>query len=652
MQACPHCQFTNPDNNRFCQKCGGALVEDLSSPSAALPNTALPNKGLRLEDIEIAAVANAVSVDRYAILSGAVSQLAARQFLDDQQRYQLTADLPTGDLNAQIEAIVIDSQPLQPPILDEFYRQQIGYPSAPAPGQTRSIPAAAQPYLELRKRHPFLPLPKIHDAWEQAGLSVILLEERSHFPALLSLWGGQALLVEIIEWLDEMIELWAALQPQGCGRSLLVLKNLRVDDDGLLCLQRLYQDDPAQPARLKDLGEIWQQLFAQSQRTHRGDIAQLCHDLQTGNVTFVDELRSRLKLIKESADTSAPNTSAPNTSAPNTSAPNTSASASSPAPPSLADLMNLGNAALPAWDEETDDSEEMTRSSSDYSTVALPMQLISFEDAGLTDIGCQRNHNEDCFSLQSETQKVESPQGRMLQTKGLYILCDGMGGHAGGEVASALAVDTLKTYFAQNWHDRLPNEAQIREAIALANRAIFDLNQERASSGSGRMGTTLAMALVQDDKLAIAHVGDSRIYRFSARNGLEQIMIDHEVGQREMQKGIEEAIAYARPDAYQLTQALGPRDESGIKPDVSFLDLNEDMLLLLCSDGLTDNNLLETHWESHLTPLLSGQMSLDVGVSHLVELANQHNGHDNITAIVVRLRFMASMLPTMMADAV
>jgi protein phosphatase len=594
----------------------------------------VPDNELRLEDLEITAVANSTTVDRYAILSGAVSQLAARQFLDDQQRYQLTADLPTGDLNAQIETIVIDSQPLQPPILDEFYRQQIGYPSAPVPGQTRSIPVAAQPYLELRKRHPFLPLPKIHDAWEQAGLSVVLLEERSHFPALLSLWGGQALLVEIIDWLDEMIELWAALQPQHCGRSLLELKNLRVDDDGMLCLQRLYQDDPAQPTRLKDLGEFWQQLFNQSQRTHRGDIAQLCHDLQSGGVTSIDELRSRLKPIKAAAN-------------------DASASATRPAPPpSLSALMNLGNAALPAWDEEPDDSEEMTRSSSDYSTVALPMQLISFEDAGLTDIGCQRNHNEDCFSLQSEIKKVENPQGRMLQTKGLYILCDGMGGHAGGEVASALAVDTLKTYFAENWHDRLPNEAQIREAIALANRAIFDLNQERASSGSGRMGTTLALALVQDDKLAIAHVGDSRIYRFGARNGLEQIMIDHEVGQREMQKGVEEAIAYARPDAYQLTQALGPRDESGIKPDVSFLDLNEDLLLLLCSDGLTDNDLLETHWESHLTPLLSGQMSLDVGVSHLVELANQHNGHDNITAIVVRLRFMASMLPTMVADAV
>jgi protein phosphatase len=627
MQACPHCQFINPDGNRFCQKCGGALTGDLQ-PTVPQPPV------LQLE--ELGRSVGAATVNRYAILSGAVSQLAARQFLDDQQRYQLTADLPTGDLNAQIEAIVVDFQPLQPPLLDDFYRQQIGYPSAPNPAQTRSIPAAAQPYLELRKRHPFLPLPKIHDAWEQDGLSVVLLEERSHFPSLLSLWSGQALLVEIIDWLDEMIELWAALQPQNSCRSLLELKNLRIDDDGLLCLQRLYEDEATQPAKLPDLGATWQMLFSQSQRTQRGDMAQLFLDLQTGAVGTLDDLRSRLNTIKAALnDSGSPAASTP---------------VSSPMP-DLSTPLNLG-VPLPDWDEDLDDSQEMTRSSSDYSTVALPTQLISFEDAGLTDIGCQRNHNEDCFSLQSEVKKTESPQSKTLQTKGLYILCDGMGGHAGGEVASALAVDTLKTYFAENWQDHLPNEDQIREAIGLANRAIFDLNQERASSGSGRMGTTLAMALVQNDRLAIAHVGDSRIYRFSARNGLEQIMVDHEVGQREIQRGVESAIAYGRPDAYQLTQALGPRDENGIKPDISFLELNEDMLLLLCSDGLTDNDLLETYWESHLTPLLSGQMSLDVGVSHLVELANQHNGHDNITAIAVRLRFMSSLVQPLLADGV
>jgi protein phosphatase len=615
MQVCPHCQFQNPDSNRFCQKCGGSLAENLLSAEPAFSLEA----PFSLEDLG--------AVSRRAIFSAgsaSTEPLAAGAFLDEQKRYQITTDLPALSAT-EFEAEVVDTQPLQPPILDEFYRQQIGYPSAPAPGQTLTIPAAAQPYLELRKRHPFLPLPKIHDAWEQNGLSVVLLEARSHLPSLLSIWGGQAVLVEIIDWLDEMIELWAALQPQNCGRSLMELDNLRVDDDGLLCLQRLYLDDA--PAKLSDLGKVWQNLFSESQRTQRGDLSQLFHDLQAGDVASIDELRSRLKTIKDSlGDSPAP---------------------LNPPEPSPISAASLGNFSLPDWEDDLDDSLEMTRSSSDYSTVAVPMQLSSFEDAGLTDIGCQRNHNEDCFSIQSTVRKVESPQGQTLQAEGFYVLCDGMGGHEGGEVASALAVETLKNYFTDHWQDSLPSEDQILEAICLANRAIFDLNQERSSSGSGRMGTTLAMALVQNNTLAIAHVGDSRIYRFSERSGLEQITIDHEVGQREIQRGVEEAIAYARPDAYQLTQALGPRDANGIKPDVKFLELNEDMLLLLCSDGLTDNDLLETYWESHLTPLLSGQMTLDIGVGHLIELANQHNGHDNITAIAVRVRFLPNLVQPM-----
>ena len=608
------------------------MAENLLSNSL-LPTSPLPNSNPDpdSDDLDVTSVPSPTTVHRHALLSGAVSRLTALQFLDEQHRYQLIADLPTADLDILIEAVVIDFQPLQPPLLDKFYRQQVDDLSAFTPEQTRSIPAAAQPYLELRKQYPFLPLPKIHDAWEQDGLSVVLLEERSHFPSLLSVWGGQALLVEVIDWLNEMIELWVALQPQNCCRSLLELENLRIDDDGLLCLQRLYEDDTTQPAELTDLGATWQTLFSQSQRTQRGDIALLFHDVQFGAVASIAELRSRLTAIKEAVNDAV-----------------NDSDASSLDLPTIPALMNLST--LPDWDEDLDDSQELTRSTSDYSPVALPMQLTGFEDAGLTNIGSQRNHNEDYFSLQSDVKKIESPQGKTLQTQGLYILCDGMGGHAGGEVASALAVETLKTYFAENWQDQLPSEEQIREAIGQANRAIFDLNQERASSGSGRMGTTLAIALLQNNHLAIAHVGDSRIYRFSARNGLEQITVDHEVGQREIQRGIQEAIAYARPDAYQLTQALGPRDENGIKPDISFLELNEDMLLLLCSDGLTDNDLLETYWESHLTPMLSGQMSLDIGVSHLIELANQYNGHDNITAIAIRLRFTSSALQSLPPD--
>jgi protein phosphatase len=172
----------------------------------------------------------------------------------------------------------------------------------------------------------------------------------------------------------------------------------------------------------------------------------------------------------------------------------------------------------------------------------------------------------------------------------------------------------------------------------LANQTIFDINQTNDSAGSGRMGTTVIMALVQDTKIAIAHVGDSRIYRVTRRGGLEQLTTDHEVGQQAIQNGLDPTIAYTRPDAYQLTQALGPHGSNFIHPDIRFFDIQEDTLLLLCSDGISDNNLVEENWENKLLPLISSSQSIDRGMNKLMEFANDNNGHDNLTGILVRLK--------------
>jgi protein phosphatase len=288
---------------------------------------------------------------------------------------------------------------------------------------------------------------------------------------------------------------------------------------------------------------------------------------------------------------------------------------------------------------ELDEIQDSLAKSDDMPTLVLPMQLINLEDAGRTDVGRQRNHNEDFFGIETRINKLEFPNDRVIQARGVYILCDGMGGHAGGEVASNLAVKTLQQYFQTNWqHNLLPTEDAIREAVLLANQAIYDMNEQDARSGVGRMGTTLVMVLLQSTHVAVAHVGDSRLYRLSHKQGLEQVTVDHEVGQREILRGIEPEIAYGRPDAYQLTQALGPRDKNFINPDVQFLELHEDTLLLLASDGLSDNDLIEQHWQTHLEPLLSSEASLKRGVSDLIDLANQYNGHDNITAVAIRVR--------------
>ncbi|MBD1212139.1 MAG: serine/threonine phosphatase [Dolichospermum sp.] len=286
------------------------------------------------------------------------------------------------------------------------------------------------------------------------------------------------------------------------------------------------------------------------------------------------------------------------------------------------------------FDNQTEDrivSDQMTN-------IPLSPPLVSWEYAAYTDTGRQRNHNEDYFAIDSKVHKQELPEGAILTKTGLYILCDGMGGHAGGEVASKLAVNTIRKYFQETWTSgELPNQESIKEAVYLANQAIYDLNQQQARSGMGRMGTTLVMLLLQDHQAAIAHVGDSRIYYLTHREGLVQLTIDHEVAQREISRGVEPTIAYGRADAYQLTQALGPRDQDYLYPDVSFLDIHEDMLLLLVSDGLSDNECLENHWQTHLQPLLSYDSDLEMGIQDLIELGNEYNGHDNITAILVRV---------------
>ncbi|MGL5794328.1 MAG: serine/threonine phosphatase, partial [Waterburya sp.] len=277
----------------------------------------------------------------------------------------------------------------------------------------------------------------------------------------------------------------------------------------------------------------------------------------------------------------------------------------------------------------------------EQATAMIPMQLKSVADASCTDIGLQRDHNEDFFGIKTIVEKVENNAENHLSVRGLYMVCDGMGGHAAGEVASAMAVEQLQKFFQTHWQEELPDHDTIEAAILLANETLYQTNIDNSRSGSGRMGTTLVMALLQDTQLAIAHVGDSRIYRLTRKQGLERLTLDHEVGQREINRGVEFDIAYGRPDAYQLTQALGPRESNYVRPDIQFLEITEDCLLLLCSDGLSDNDLLENHSEEYLEPLISSGSDLQAGLFKLINLANEYNGHDNITAILVKIKLKA-----------
>ncbi len=683
---CPACGSLVPFNVLDCQDCGAeagvvwlAVTQQLASAADAL-------------DSGVAASAN--------------SQLLL--YLDGQQRYQcLDSFIPAPRLQRLrvLDCQPLQLSPLE--ALGEVELEQLmaaAQPGAvvgieePAATGTWPMPAIALPYLALRNQF-FQVFPAIHDAWQCQDQAVVLLEPRDHLGAIAEFWASQTTNspLALVNDLTDFVELWAALTPWHCRQSLLVPGNLCIDADEVLCMQCLYLDAEADSApTLAALGQLWQQLLAPCQLP--AAITLLIVDVATGKLATVDATLLRLDAIAQEAMTPA-SAILPEFSSVQAHIASQSVMSSSPSlepspellrastqplsATSTADLPapNLGVAAamgtpapMATLDTKLDttpdttpddtavdpapgasipsaelallmDDDEGDSESDEMPTVVLPMQLFSLEDVGRTDTGRQRDHNEDFYGIDVKLSKQEGPKGITLGVRNLYVLCDGMGGHAGGEVASMMAVNTLRQYFQDLWQGqspeaaaKLPDADTMMAAVQLANKAIYDENQKDERSGSGRMGTTLVMMLVQDTSVAIAHVGDSRLYRYTRKRGLEQITIDHEVGQREIQRGVEADIAYARPDAYQLTQALGPRDEFFIKPDVQYLEINEDSLFLLCSDGLSDNDLLEVHWKSHVEPLLSSQTNLDHGISKLLDLANEYNGHDNITAIAVRAK--------------
>ncbi|MBD2188378.1 protein phosphatase 2C domain-containing protein [Pseudanabaena mucicola] len=270
-------------------------------------------------------------------------------------------------------------------------------------------------------------------------------------------------------------------------------------------------------------------------------------------------------------------------------------------------------------------------------TVDSPL-CFEISYAAKTDVGVQREQNEDDFVAIFQSRTTQRKEQNCDRSQhGLFVLCDGMGGHEGGEEASAIAVKSIQEQFLPFWVDTLPGENKLREIIGNANQAIFEQNEIKHNQSVGRMGTTLVMLALHNHEVVIAHVGDSRIYKVTNSTVPEivQITRDHEVCNQLLDQGIDFISAMTRVDSHQLTQALGPHSLDYINPDIQYLKLTEPTLFLLCSDGLCDRNVVEDNWRSHLLPILNGEIDVEVGMEKLIELGNQLNGHDNITAILV-----------------
>ncbi|MBP0006951.1 MAG: serine/threonine phosphatase [Roseofilum sp. Belize BBD 4] len=522
-------------------------------------------------------------------------------------------------------------------------RRTLNNPMDISPNAQVILPELAQIYRALESqlnemdRHR---VPSLQESWlEDENKTVTAIEDRSDWKKVVDLWREENMPSEqIIFMFHEMIDLWEQLEIVHCCQSLLELDNLLLDEDEILCLKCLYPDGNPEAVTLKELGKLWQKLFQQSDMTQVGSLLTLFQDLKAEKMTSIDQLRDRLEdiLAEEQGHPDLDND--PESLAPLYSEEELDQDKTQPID------YNDYNPAAFSPSAPTQFPSSTGAPFEDMPTVVLPMQLFSLDYAGATDKGMQRDHNEDSFLIHTQLERIEDKTGRTIHAKGLYILCDGMGGHAGGEEASMVGVKTLKEYFQTHWFDlpdsdsRLPSTECIGEGILQANQAIYDINQSQSRTGSGRMGTTLVLVLIQDVHVAVAHVGDSRLYMFSRKQGLSALTQDHDVAQREIKRGLEPELAFARPDAYQLTQALGPRHNDFVKPDIYCFELNQDSLLLLSSDGLTDNDLVEKHVGTHIEPLMSSRVNLERGVSDLIDLANEHNGHDNITVVLVRAK--------------
>ncbi len=252
----------------------------------------------------------------------------------------------------------------------------------------------------------------------------------------------------------------------------------------------------------------------------------------------------------------------------------------------------------------------------------------------LTDPGPTRRRNEDaCYPAPH--------QGlRPISTEGLpfAIVCDGIGGHEGGDMASNLAIETVSQQLNPRVLAKVDTKVVTEELATIvcnANDRITQVNNQQQRQERQRMGTTLTMTLLRDYEVFLANVGDSRIY-WVTRYGCYQVTTDDDVASREVRLGYNlYPQALRQPAAGALVQALGINASNVLHPAVQRFPLDEDSIFLLCSDGLSDNNLVDKYWQLEILPVLTGEMDLSEATQRLIELANQKNGHDNVTVVLV-----------------
>lgn len=249
------------------------------------------------------------------------------------------------------------------------------------------------------------------------------------------------------------------------------------------------------------------------------------------------------------------------------------------------------------------------------------------EFASATDTGAVRKFNEDSIAADSEI--------------GLMVLADGMGGYMAGDVASALATLVIKEELvaalgnpepveSDTAQGYLPRTQAVKLAAEKANQMI--LRVARKNSQCQGMGTTLTLALFHEDRISIAHVGNSRLYRLRY-DRLEQLTMDHSLLQGQVAAGlIDSGDASLSHNRNLVTRALG--QEETVEVDVREEDVLPGDIYLLCSDGLNDM-VEDTDIELALCEL---RANLSLAANLLVQMANDNGGHDNVSVVLARVQ--------------
>jgi protein phosphatase len=249
---------------------------------------------------------------------------------------------------------------------------------------------------------------------------------------------------------------------------------------------------------------------------------------------------------------------------------------------------------------------------------------LSLQIAGKSDVGCVRANNEDNFGYDAR--------------HGIFVVCDGMGGQAAGEVASKMGVDAVLAFFRDLARKKAPpiktfdgasdRANALGSAIILANAAVYNASHDGDKSRAG-MGSTVAAVLIDGNFLAIGHVGDSRVYLI--RNGaVEYVTNDHSLVMEQVRRGLMTQQEAEHSDVQNIIlRALG--SEETVEPELEDMVLMPADIILLASDGLTKHVS-----EESILALLKTKPNLETACEALVAAAKERGGDDNITCLLVR----------------